>query len=110
LTVDNHNSVNGIREYCRNKGGSFSYCSMNREDLAINYEELERRLSETHSSGEKLFAYPAQSNVSGVQHDLSLIELAHNHGWDVLLDAAAFAPTSRLDLTLVRPDFVSLSF
>lgn len=110
LTEDNHNSVNGIREYCRNKGGSFSYCSMNREDLAINYEELERRLSETHSSGEKLFAYPAQSNVSGVQHDLSLIELAHKHGWDVLLDAAAFAPTSRLDLTLVRPDFVSLSF
>src|SRR5215467_11942743 len=25
LTADNHNSVNGIREYCRNKGGDFTY-------------------------------------------------------------------------------------
>jgi len=28
----------------------------------------------------------------------------------VLLDAAAFVPTSRLDLTAVQPDFVTLSF
>jgi selenocysteine lyase/cysteine desulfurase len=31
-------------------------------------------------------------------------------GWDVLLDAAAFAPTNRLDLSRWRPDFVALSF
>ena len=32
------------------------------------------------------------------------------HGWDVLLDAAAFVPTNRLDLSLHHPDFVALSF
>ena len=31
-------------------------------------------------------------------------------GWHVLLDAAAFVPTNRLDLSQVKPDFVSLSF
>ena len=35
---------------------------------------------------------------------------AHKHGWDVLLDAAAFVPTSRLDLGEVKPDFVPVSF
>jgi selenocysteine lyase/cysteine desulfurase len=110
LTVDNHNSVNGIREYCRNKGGSYSYSPMNCEDLTINYEELKKRLSENRDRKDKLFAYPAQSNVSGVQHCLSLIKLAQDKDWDVLLDAAAFVPTSKLDLASARPDFVSLSF
>jgi selenocysteine lyase/cysteine desulfurase len=31
-------------------------------------------------------------------------------GWDVLLDAAAFVPTNTLDLSLYKPDFVSISF
>jgi molybdenum cofactor sulfurtransferase len=110
LTVDNHNSVNGIREYCRNKGGDYSYSPINHEELTINHSALEKRLSEYQDCDNKLFAYPAQSNVSGVQHSLSLIRLAQNNNWDVLLDAAAFAPTSKLDLASAQPDFVSLSF
>jgi len=57
-----------------------------------------------------LFAYPAQSNFSSVQHPLEWIEYAQGKGWDVLLDAAAFAPTNRLDLSKWKPDFVPLSF
>lgn len=30
--------------------------------------------------------------------------------WRVMLDAAAYVPTQPLDLSAVRPDFVSLSF
>ena len=110
LTTDNHNSVNGIREYCRNKGGNFTYAPMNHEDLSIDEAELIRQLYSHDDKEHRLFAYPAQSNVSGVQHSLSWIEKAQNHGWDVLLDAAAFVPTSKLDLSIYRPDFVSLSF
>src|SRR5439155_824095 len=62
------------------------------------------------STGPGLFAFPAQSNFTGVRHPLDLVELAHARGWDVLLDAAAFVPTSRLDLAAVKPDFVSVSF
>jgi selenocysteine lyase/cysteine desulfurase len=57
-----------------------------------------------------LFAYPAQSNFSGVQHPLEWIARAQARGWDVLLDAAAFVPTNQLDLARHHPDFVSLSF
>src|SRR5262249_42750627 len=49
-------------------------------------------------------------NFSGAQHPLDWIEEAQGHGWDVLLDAAAFVPTNRLDLSQAHPDFVSLSF
>jgi len=110
LTADNHNSVNGIREYCRNKGGDFTYSSMNKESLSINEDELNHHLNSCPAKGNKLFAYPAQSNVSGVQHSLSWIKKAQENGWDVLLDAAAFVPTSKLDLLVYKPDFVSVSF
>jgi molybdenum cofactor sulfurtransferase len=110
LTTDNHNSVNGIREYCRNKGGYFTYSPMNTEDLTINATELKKHLQAHADKKDKLFAFPAQSNVSGAQHSLSWIEKARANNWDVLLDAAAFVPTSRLDLSIHRPDFVSLSF
>ena len=110
LTADNHNSVNGIRQYCLNKGGQFHYVPMNPDDLSIDHNRLLNDLSSAPKDINKLFAYPAQSNVSGVKHSLSWIQTAHDHGWDVLLDAAAFVPTSVLDLQTVQPDFVSVSF
>jgi selenocysteine lyase/cysteine desulfurase len=67
-------------------------------------------LRDTSPGRNHLFAFPAQSNFSGVQHPLEWVELAHAHGWDVLLDAAAFVPTNRLDLSTVHPDWVALSF
>lgn len=57
-----------------------------------------------------LFAYPAQSNFTGVQHPLRWIEAAHEHGYDVLLDAAAYVPSNRLDLAEIKPDFVPVSW
>ncbi|WP_373516915.1 aminotransferase class V-fold PLP-dependent enzyme [Pricia sp.] len=109
-TADNHNSVNGIREYCLNKGGSYSYCSMDLTDFSIDDSELSEQLGRYPDKKNRMFAFPAQSNVTGVQHSLEWIQKAHKHGWDVLLDAAAFVPTSKLDLFIVRPDFVALSF
>jgi len=110
LLADNHNSVNGIREYCVTKGGRFDYAPIHYEDLMIDAEHLRGLLTEESDAQHKLFAYPAQSNVSGVRHDLQWIAEAQSHGWDVLLDAAAYVPTTTLDLRKVRPDFVSVSF
>ena len=110
MLADNHNSVNGIREYCANKTGVFEYAPIQYEDLQIDRERLEELLcKETHYSN-KLFAYPAQSNVSGVKHSFDWIGYAQKRGWDVLLDAAAFVPTSNLNLTKYQPDFISVSF
>ena len=110
MTSDNHNSVNGIREYCKSKGADFTYSPIRQEDLRIDDEHLMKNLDAHNDKTNKLFGYPAQSNVSGVKHDWEWVKIAKEKGWDVLLDAAAFVPTCKLDLKKVQPDFVSVSF
>jgi molybdenum cofactor sulfurtransferase len=110
LTFDNHNSVNGIREFARARGAETSYVPSVAPDLRVDETILPRYLTETSGDHHNLLAFPAQSNFSGVQHPLEWIEQAHTLGWDVLLDAAAFVPTNRLDLSRWNPDFVTLSF
>jgi selenocysteine lyase/cysteine desulfurase len=110
LTFDNHNSVNGIREFARARRARITYVPLTLPDMRIDEGELWRCLDLARPGGHNLFAYPAQSNFSGVQHDLRWIERAQAKGWDVLLDAAAFVPTNRLDLSVWHPDFVSISF
>ena len=83
---------------------------MDREDLTINDEDLTHQLSAYPGKKNKLFAFPAQSNASGVRHSLSWIKKAQEQGWDVLLDAAAFVPTSKLDVDATAADFVAMSF
>jgi len=110
LTFDNHNSVNGIREFARARGAEIEYVPVDPPDLRVDAPTVEHALGVTSSGGPGLFAFPAQSNFSGVQHDLGWIAAAQSRGWDVLLDAAAFVPTNRLDLGRWTPDFVVLSF
>ena len=110
LTFDNHNSVNGIREYGTAKGADVTYIPVVLPNLRIDESQLMEALQTPNKGCFNLFAYPAQSNFSGVQHPLEWIEKAQALGWDVLLDAAAFVPTNRLDLSKWKPDFVPLSF
>ncbi len=110
ISYDNHNSVNGIREFARSKGAEITYVPVEPPALRIDDEMLRRELTRSKPDGDHLFAFPAQSNFSGVQYPLNLIEEAQALGWDVLLDAAAFVPTNRLDLSRWHPDFVALSF
>ena len=105
LSADNHNSVNGIREQALARGAE------------VHYTRLDDELRLTSDAGmlarpkaPSLYAFPAQSNFSGVQHPLSLVEVAQQAGYWVLLDAAAFVPTNPLRLDVVKPDFVALSF
>src|ERR1700719_321489 len=110
LTFDNHNSVNGIREFARAKGATITYAPLVMPELRLDVARLETLLNDADPAQANLFAYPAQSNFSGVKHPLEIVAKARSKGWSVLLDAAAFVPTSRLDLTAVQPDFVTLSF
>jgi len=110
LTFDNHNSVNGIREFAHNRGAEVTYIPVSLPDMRVDESRLDEYLDQAEIKGHNLFAYPAQSNFSSVQHPLEWIERAHAKGWDVLLDAAAYVPTNRLDLSAVKPDFVPISF
>jgi selenocysteine lyase/cysteine desulfurase len=109
LTADNHNSVNGIREFATGKGARVRYVSLT-PDLRVDEADLNAALGRGRGSQPGLFAYPAQSNFSGVRHPLGWVQHAQGAGYDVLLDAAAFAPASRLDLSRVQAEFVVVSW
>ena len=110
LTFDNHNSVNGIREFARSKGAAVTYIPVLPPDLRVDEDQLVKALETARRGDNNLFAYPAQSNFTGVQHPLEWIAEAQARGWDVLLDAASFTPSNRLDLSRWYPDFVDISF
>ena len=107
VSADDHNSVNGLREHARRAGATTTYVPLD-EELRLDRAALEKTLSTSRAGG--LFAYPAQSNFSGVRHPLDFVHLASNAGYDVLLDAAALVPTSPLSLRAVPAHFVALSF
>lgn len=109
LLADNHNSINGLREYAQQKNAPYQYVDLSNKTLCINEDQLWDNLQQFNHDN-RLFAFPAQSNVSGVKHDLSWIGKAQKMGWDVLLDAAAFVPTNKLDLQQYQPEFVCISF
>ncbi len=115
LTADNHNSVNGLREFARAGGAATRYIRLSPDDLRVSEEDVAAALGSgtrlrRGSTGRGLFAYPAQSNFSGVQHPLAWVDRAQTAGYDVLLDAAAFVPANRLDLGVVKPEFVTVSW
>lgn len=110
MSADNHNSVNGIREFARCRGAAVVYAPLTFPELRIDVPALDVLLEPRGARRPGLFAFPAQSNFSGVLHPLDLVGRAKGKGWDVLLDAAAFVPTHRLDLQEVQPDFVCVSF
>ncbi|MEJ2538999.1 MAG: aminotransferase class V-fold PLP-dependent enzyme [Gemmatimonadota bacterium] len=105
LLEDNHNSVNGIRQYAEGRGAETIYLPLTgelRRDPAVEIPPA--------GSSPGLFAFPAQSNFSGVRHPLALVEEARDRGYHVLLDTAAYVPTSPVVLDEVRPDFACVSF
>ena len=110
LAYDNHNSVNGIREFARARGAAVDYLAVRPPEMRLDREAVAAILASPSAGAARLLAFPAQSNFSGVMHPLELVMDAQGYGWDVLLDAAAFAPTHLLDLRRIKPQFVSLSF
>ena len=74
--ADNHNSVNGIREFARAQGAAVDYMPVTVPDLRIDPDAL-AHCSRRRRGATNLFAFPAQSNFSGVQHPLDSSTQAH---------------------------------
>ena len=100
LTFDNHNSVNGIREFARAKG------ARRRLRAADGARSADRSASASTRCSISADPHGAQPvRLSGAVELLRREAPARSDrarrtrkGWDVLLDAAAFVPTNRLDL------------
>jgi selenocysteine lyase/cysteine desulfurase len=110
LAADDHNSVNGIRVPAMARGAEVSYLPLRPDDLRLDDHVVHDALQRLPAGRRGLFAFPAQSNYSGVRHPLDWIPAARARGWDVLLDAAAYLPPARLDLSRWHPDLVVMSW
>jgi selenocysteine lyase/cysteine desulfurase len=108
LSADNHNSVNGIREFAGRAQAPVRVLPLDTE-LRLDRGSATLRAS-VERQGASLFAFPQQSNFSGVRHDLSRIEEAQALGCDVLVDAAAAGPYGALGLREHSADFVVCSY
>lgn len=108
LSADNHNSVNGMREFAGRAKASLSVLPLDAQ-LRLDRGSANLRASVARQ-GRGLFAFPLQSNFSGVLHGLSLVEEARALGCDVLVDAAAAGPYGALSLREHPADFVACSF
>ncbi len=151
-TLDNHNSVLGIREYAKAGGAVFTCVDPSNQMRCCCSDQMKLRTQsntaalkqQTASPGNgtaslaslasgaspsasdkpfSLFAFPAESNFSGLQFDLRMTELARsgqfghnpspNAQWKVLVDAAKYCASHPLNLSSLgasAPDFVCVSF
>ena len=91
---DAHNSLNGLAKYAELAGGGFEFVEFDAGDL-ISRASYQRGLA---SSPKGLVFFTGQSNITSAKLDLSLLVLAKQTGWDVGLDAAALAPSTRISL------------
>jgi selenocysteine lyase/cysteine desulfurase len=108
LTADNHNSMNGMREYARVRGGATSVLPLDDELRLLEPVEYLKAFSAGHGQG--LFGFPVQSNFSGMKHSLDLIREAQRLGHDVLIDAAGAGVSGGISLRQYPVEFLAFSF
>jgi len=138
-TSDNHNSVLGIRNYALERGASAvaaSRVTVDARDGCFDLRTLSEQRRVTSGGGGAsssndggggspcLFAFPAESNFSGVRYNLDLVKdmkakrcrvdgasfEGDGREWYVLLDAAKACCTRPPDLSQFPADFVVVSF
>ncbi|KAF8910863.1 PLP-dependent transferase [Mucidula mucida] len=116
LSADSHNSVHGIRQFASEKGGHVAYIPCQPQggvDVQISKDILNRNRAQTQENRKAapcLFALTGQSNVTNSKSPLSLLFYASSLGYYTLLDAAALAPTSVVNLTETPVDAMAISF
>nr|GEU92318.1 molybdenum cofactor sulfurase isoform X1 [Tanacetum cinerariifolium] len=131
-TIENHNSVLGIREYALDKGAgalAIDFVEEAESSFKILQHPLKKRSDvrtldkEPTDHAYNLFAFPSECNFSGARFNLDLIDRIKEDSeqlleapelsrgsWLVLLDAAKGCSTDPPDLSKHKPDFVAISF
>lgn len=125
---DNHTSVLGLRELATEKDADIIHICHDDFLKALNPEEVTpsmARREKYQNDGNTLLVYPAQSNFNGFKYPINCIQNIKdgclnsyikkqlckvNCNWYVLLDAASYISTNKLDLSVNQPDFVCMSF
>ena len=113
LTADNHNSVNGIREFARAaRRATSTYVPLSRPTCGSTAPSRWRGARPAAGRARRsLFAFPAQSNFSGVQHPLELDRRRARRAAGTCCSTRR--PSCRRTASTCRrwqPDFVAVSF
>ena len=108
LSADNHNSLHGMREYARRAVAPVHVLPLD-GDLRLE-APADRLAASAWRMGTGLFAFPVQSNFSGVRHEPGLVETARGLGFDVLVDAAGSGALGGIRLNEHPADFLVFSF
>ncbi|KAM6594810.1 hypothetical protein CsatA_002513 [Cannabis sativa] len=132
-TIENHNSVLGIREYALKQGAAAFAIDIEEDahdstSMRILQHQVQRRneakflQEERTGNAYNLFAFPSECNFSGSRFNLNLVKRMKedsarilegspfcNGHWMVLIDAAKGGATEPPDLSQYSADFVVLS-
>ncbi|KAL7130624.1 hypothetical protein ABFS83_13G147100 [Erythranthe nasuta] len=139
-TMENHNSVLGIREYALGKGAAAVAVDIEdnadvdqrgegKSGIKVVPHTVQRRSESGYRKTEQtsdtynLFAFPSECNFSGLRFDLDLVNVikegsyeiqgtspSRSGRWMVLIDAAKGSATLPPDLSKYKADFVVVSF
>ena len=104
--LDHHANIDPWRRLALERGVTIRTVRLDTETGEINYQDLERFVGPKT----RLVAIGAASNALGTINDLPrVIDLAHNAGALVFVDAVHYAPHALLDVRALDCDFVGMS-
>jgi cysteine desulfurase family protein (TIGR01976 family) len=104
--LDHHANIDPWRRLAVERGVTIRTVRMDTATGQLNWDDLERFVG----PATKILAIGAASNALGTINDLErAIELAHNAGALVFVDAVHYAPHALLDVQKLDCDFVGMS-
>ncbi|KAI3980153.1 hypothetical protein MKX01_033294 [Papaver californicum] len=114
LTVYDYESeaVDGMIEKSKKGGARVMQAEFMWPRMRIHSTKLRKMLVNRRKKKKGLFVFPLQSRKTGARYSYQWMNLAHENGWHVVLDACALGPKDMgtLGLSLFKPDFIISSF
>nr|GMD99915.1 molybdenum cofactor sulfurase-like [Ipomoea batatas] len=114
LTVYDYQNeaVEAMAESSKARGARVLSAEFSWPNLRVNSRKLRKMVVSKGTRKRGLFVFPLQSRVSGTRYSYQWMNLAHDNGWHVLLDASALGAKDMetLGLSLFQPHFLICSF
>ncbi|KAF8911556.1 pyridoxal phosphate-dependent transferase [Gymnopilus junonius] len=113
IGADSHNSVHGIRQFATHKSAEVHYVPSTPRggfDVPTAKNILLRHRPRSRELAPSLFVLTGQSNITNSKPPLSITEYAASLGYNSVVDGAALASTSIIDLSNYPIDAMAISF
>lgn len=103
--AEHHSNLLPWQNLAKQNGAKLKFIDIN-NDGTLNLNSAKKVINDNT----KLVAITAVSNVLGTINNLSaLIDIAHQHNADILIDAAQAAPEIKIDVQKLNPEWLAFS-